>query len=247
MTEPPCLVFALRREAGPFLRRLQSVRVDPAAPWKGNGWTGTTPGGRPVRVLLCCVGRYSADAMLKKWLAGGRAPPLLVSAGFAGALIPGIDIGSLVRPAELVDDKTGRVWAVTGVPGVSGRMVTHTFMIGDPDDKEALGKKWRADAVDMESAALARVCAERSSPFGCVRAISDRMQDCLATELLALIEGHGRREISFVRLVRGLLRRPSFLFELWRLARDTRRAARVLGVELVQLLDEEAPPAAGGA
>src|SRR5205814_2188476 len=152
---------------------------DPSAPWKGNGWTGTIPGGRAVRVLLCGVGRYSADAMLKKWLTGGRCPPLLVSAGFAGALTPGLDIGSLVRPAELVDDEAGRVWPVTGIPGTSGRVVTHAFMIGRPADKEALGRKWRADAVDMESAAVARLCSEHAIPFGCVRVISDRLQDRL--------------------------------------------------------------------
>lgn len=238
MTEPPCVAFALKREARPFLRRLRGVRVDPTAPWRGNGWTGTTPAGRPVRALLCGVGKYGVEPMLTRWLAKCPPPPLLLSVGFAGGLVPELAIGALVRPAELVDDETGRTWPATGLPESRGRLVTHTFMIGRPADKEALGRKWQAEAVDMESAAFARFCAERGIPFGCVRVISDRAQDRLPLELVGLLEGHSRREISLKRLAWSLVRRPSFLFELWRLARDTRRAARVLADELVRVIDE---------
>ena len=246
MSEPPCLAFALKREAKPFLRRLRRVRIDPSAPWTGDGWTGTTPGGRPVRVLLCGVGRSSVEEMLKKWLAGGRRPPLLVCAGFAGGLTPDLGIASVIRPAQLIDDQTGRTWPASGIAGAAGRLVMHVFMIGRPADKEALGRKWQATAVDMESAEFARICLEHAIPFGCVRVISDRMRDRLPTELLGLVESHRRREISTTRLVRSLIGRPSFAFELWRLARDTRRAARVLAEELIRVVDTESPPVATG-
>jgi adenosylhomocysteine nucleosidase len=231
--EPPCVVFALQREAKPFLRRLRGVRKDASAPWRG--WLGRAAEGLAVRVMLCGVGKWSARGMLGKWLETAAPPPLLIAAGFAGALTPELHAGDIVRPAEIVDED-GQVWPVRGLPGAAGRMVTHTHMIGQPVDKQALGQRWGASAVDMESAEIARLCAERGIPFGCVRVISDRMQDALSPKLLVLLEGHSRREVSLRRVLWEVAKSPRFAVELARLARTTGRAARRLADALASEL-----------
>src|SRR5262249_49466348 len=48
-----------------------------------------------------------------------------------------------------------------------GRLLTAARLAGDPEAKRALGRKHDAMAVDMETAALARLCAAAEVPFGC--------------------------------------------------------------------------------
>lgn len=237
----PCVAFPLAREAGPFRRRLRAVRVDPAVPRPARGWTGTAPGGRPVRVILTGVGLDRTAESLQAWVdKGGRASHMIL-AGFAGALTPDLEIGSIVRPAAVVDHASGREWPVDGIEA-SGRLVTHPTMVGRPSDKAALGQKWQAVAVDMEAAGFARFCAGQAIPFRCIRSISDRLQDQLSPDLLLLVEGHSRRQVTVARFARSVLARPSYLFELGRLARDTGTAANRLADELIGLLNRQADP-----
>jgi hypothetical protein len=106
-------------------------------------------------------------------------------------------------------------------------------MVTDPGEKRALGERYGAAAVDMETAAVARACGRAGVPFGCVRAISDDVDTPLSPRLAALLAG-GR--VSPLRLLGQVARAPGLVGELWRLARQTRLAARQLGRALGELL-----------
>jgi hypothetical protein len=93
----------------------------------------------------------------------------------------------------------------------------------------------------MEAAVVAERCARGGVPFGCVRAVSDRVDLPLSPRLVSLLSG-GR--VSPVRLGWALLHSPGIVRELVRLARDTRFASRQLGTALGELLTLTMP---GGA
>jgi adenosylhomocysteine nucleosidase len=211
-----CVVFALAREAL-FFRRSASLRV-----------------------LETGMGAPAAERALREvLLAPTSAPRLVLSAGFSGALRPGLLVGDLVLATEVIDEE-GNAFACSFVPSLPehvrrGRILTSSCLVGDPGQKAALGARHQALAVDMESAALARLCRQHQVPFGCLRVISDAVDTALSPELVGLL---GRGRVRPVALALALARRPSLLAELLRLAAHTRKAARTLAQGLHQILEQ---------
>jgi adenosylhomocysteine nucleosidase len=193
--------------------------------------------GRAVLTLETGVGPAAAEAALD-WLLGCSSPrpSVVLSAGFSGALRPGLGGGDLLL-AEAVCDADGCEWPTTWAAGPlplrPGRLLTTRALVGDPVEKRRLGERYRADAVDMEAAVIARRCDGAGVPFGCVRVISDDVDTALSPALLDVLRG-GR--VGPGRLLAAVLRRPRLVGELWRLGAHTRRAARALGAALNELL-----------
>jgi len=254
----PCILFALRREAQPFYRSFPVRR--PLSPAPCPAWLCGTSLQR-VLVLESGVGAERCGQALR-WLTesylpgqGLLQPLFLVAAGFAGALRAECKVGDVILATEVVD-QGGRRWPRHPEAGEAGRegtlwrhggVLSTANMIGDPHEKRQLGERFGAVAVDMESAVAARFCAERGIPFSCVRVISDAVDTPLSPQLVRLLSGS---EVRVANLLVALARSPGLVFELWRLARDTRRAAQRLARALVHLLgrgDGSPTPATTGA
>lgn len=239
-TQPvPWVLFALGREALEVRRRWR--RIAPV-PGPGRAWLGERAG---LQVLFAetGIGAHAALATLRGLLQRGNIPSLLVSAGFAGGLEPGLQVGAVLRAREVADEN-GNVWpCVTGGEVASGRVLTVNRLVNTPAQKRELGQRHGAQVVDMESAALARACSRHGLPFGCVRAISDDVNTSLPADLARCIPGGRPRLAALLAL---LLRQPGRVGSLCRLARDSRRAARALAGTLEDLLRTEPPPPAPG-
>ncbi|MGH7169420.1 MAG: hypothetical protein ACRELG_03985, partial [Gemmataceae bacterium] len=106
-----------------------------------------------------------------------------------------------------------------------GRVLTVAKLVSDPREKERLGQQHQAVAVDMESAAAARLCQEHHVSFACLRVISDDQNTALSPHLVESLR-HGC--VSVPRLAAAVVRHPSLVAELWCLAGNTRRASRRL-------------------
>lgn len=249
----PCVAFALAREAMSFWKRFparQRVREAPCRAWLAG------PPGRTLLVLQTGLGRPAMESAVRWALGerglGGRAgrPLYLLVAGFSGALQPGRPVGHLVLADEVVDEHGGRwpptwpgerwPWREGGrTPDRSapeperGRVLTADALAADPAGKRALGVRYGALAVDMESSAAARLCHESGVAFGCLRAVSDDADTTLSPELVGLLRA-GRPSPGAV--LRALLRRPALARELLALARNTRIAADRLARALGELL-----------
>jgi adenosylhomocysteine nucleosidase len=243
--DDPCVLFALARESGPFRREFRPQQSFPGAPCRarfcGPAWLS-------VLILETGMGTANTERALN-WLLNRPLlenvpyrPKVVLSAGFAGALRPPLLVGDVFLATEVADSE-GHVWPTTW-PGElpagawepalrRGRLLTMPQMVIDPAVKRELGKRHEAAAVDMETAVLARVCSRAGVPFGSVRAISDGADTRLSPRLASLLSG-GR--VSVLRVLGQLLRAPSLAGELWRLARQTRVAARQLGKALGELL-----------
>jgi hypothetical protein len=145
----------------------------------------------------------------------------LVSFGIAGALRPGLEIGTVIDATRVVDENGEVLWEgpPLGVaPAVPGTILGASRIIDDPAEREQLRESSGADAVDMESGPLART----GRLAGCIRAISDAP----GRELAGLAEGvRLDGNVDYIGLARGFLRAPR---DTARAARDARRALKSL-------------------
>jgi nucleoside phosphorylase len=240
----PCVVFALRRESI-FFRRIYSFQQRfPGAPCRAQ-FRG--PPSQTVVMLETGLGAESMEKALRWCLSGPLfggvpyRPRFVLSAGFSGSLRPGLRVGDLVVATEVLD-RAGNRWSVSGIgkyprddSSVLGALLTVPELVGDPLEKQRLGEKHQAVAVDMETARLARLCLERHMPFACLRVISDTLDQPLSPRLVELLR---RGRVSPWRLGLALIRQPRLVSELLRLARQTRRAASRL-VALRNFLEHE--------
>lgn len=207
--------------------RVSGVRA--SAGWRGN-----------CRVVLIQtgVGPEQAGAVCRRVLAQGPLD-LAVSSGFACALVPS-RIGDLLIGTEaaryrhaapspgpdLVVPCAAEVVALAiraaqaaGVPAHTGRFATVPAVLWRAEEKRAMAAAGGV-ALDMESAAIGAVAAERGVPFLAVRAVSDLLDEDLPLDFNLFLRRRG-----WVRGLWQCLARPSSLAGLNRLRRQAGEAA----------------------
>jgi adenosylhomocysteine nucleosidase len=226
-------LFALRRESVPFARRLRLVHALRHAPCPA-ARVETARGGAIILETGIGADRAAAAA---RWVLEHVEPRLVVACGFAGALSSTLKVGDVLVASEVVEPDGELRWR-TAVPIELGdlpvgRLVTAFQLVGRPAGKRSLARQTGAVAVDMESAAIAEACQERRVPCAVVRAISDTLDTELSHRLVALLAG-GR--VAPWRVLAAVARSPGLIPELWRLAHDTRVAARRLAEALEKLV-----------
>lgn len=210
------VLFALEREAAPFRRLARDLKA--------------------VRILVTGVGSTRTRAVLEKLFSEPLPPSIIIAAGFCGALQADLQVGDVVIASEVVD-QSGRSWATNSQLSRAGqpkrRLLTVNHLIANASEKKRLRELHRADAVDMESAVIAEICAARDVRFAAVRAVSDASETELSPQLVRLLSGGN---VSVWRAVCALLGKPSLFGEFRRLARDTRLAARKLAEVLENII-----------
>jgi adenosylhomocysteine nucleosidase len=132
-----------------------------------------------------------------------------VSFGIAGALAPELEVGTVIDATRVVDERGEVLWE--GPPlGVTdartGTILGASRIVDSPEERNALHRASGADAVDMESGALAR----SGRLAGCIRAISDTPDQGLGgladgvtangdPNPLGLLRGFARAPVSTAR------------------------------------------------
>ena len=193
---------------------------------------------RDIGVRLATSGMGLARARIAARMQVAAGAKALTSVGFAGALRTPLRVGGLLLPRE-VTDASGRHFAVDARTherfsrALGQRFQIHEGVLGSVDyvvddvsRKSALARSLDADAVDMESAAIARVAHDAGLPFAVLRVICDGPQQGVARCAEGAVDAHGR--ILVARLATGLALRPWELWSLLRLGAGTFRATRVL-------------------
>lgn len=173
------------------------------------------------------IGPERALAATRRLLVAGDVDHVVVS-GIAGGLAPATSVGDLVVPDTVVDGPTGEAFAATPLGDVdpSGTIwMAGTDSYLDTDEDRAGYVAAGAVAVDMETAAIARACAEAGVPWTAFRAISDMAGDpSVGPVVMDLVDGDGRpRPLPVLQF---LVTRPHRIPRLAQLGRDASRAAR---------------------
>lgn len=233
------IVCALNIEAGCFTDRL-SVKTKV----RGNGFEVIQGflGKRPVAVMLCGVGAEAAQRGCEALLAG-HGPRWVISAGFAGGLQPQIKRGDLVLATQ-VQDTAGRQLAIDfkgslpAPPGLAihqGKLLTSERILASVAEKQATGEATGALAVEMETMAVATVCAVAGQRFLSFRVISDAMDEEVPRDVEKLIAAKTGVQRAGT-ILGGLFRRPSLVKDLWRLQEQALVSAENLARGLETLI-----------
>lgn len=215
MSRAIAIVAALPGELAPLVRRWPRLTTSGTVrAWK-------TTWGEDTCVAVC-AGMGSATvtqafAALQQWV----APTLLVSVGWAGALTPELPPGDICRPACIVDARTGERF---GSSHAGSTLVTLDHVAG-PDEKRRVRDAYRADAVDMEAATLARLSTAAGVEFRCIKAISDA-SDAMLPDLNPFITETG--QFAMARFVAHVVPRPRHWATLVRFGRHASLAAHNL-------------------
>jgi adenosylhomocysteine nucleosidase len=153
-------------------------------------------------------------------------PQVLISAGFAGALIRSLKVGSVVTPNVIVDARTGTEYRCQmGGDLVGGGVLVSATDIADAESKAHLAERFHALVVDMEAATIAKVAEEFAIGFRCVKAISDEF-DFIMPPMARFVGVDGGFQTR--RFAGWALCHPRYWPATVRLARNSRRAARAL-------------------
>jgi nucleoside phosphorylase len=162
-------------------------------------WQGTIEN-RLLHFLKVGVGPEKSAGNLDKALSQ-IVPDQILVIGYAGALDPQLKLGSLVavtKASAFSLDKSCPDWdqvqlhgsydltlaesmvsvaKAAGLEAIAGSALSSSHVLGKPEHKSLLYKRFQASAVDMETAFLAQRATSRRIAMSCIRTISDVAQD----------------------------------------------------------------------
>ncbi len=161
-------------------------------------------------------GTVNAERHLAAWLEQ-RLPRAVLSIGFAGALSPSLQAGDLVIAREVRDSNISPdASLLSAAERVQiervrfGAAVTTDEILWRAESKRALASSLDANEigfVDMESTAIAKVCARRGVPFLIVRSITDPLDEDLPLDFDRYRDGDG--QVDPKKIIRAALLRPA--------------------------------------
>lgn len=179
--------------------------------------------GHPVVALLTGIGTSRAAARARHLLASHAVDHVIVI-GVAGGLAAHVAVGDVVVPEVVVDLSDGRELRPSplGSRAPQGRLLTSDDFITDQDELGRL-RDGGATAIDMETAAIARVCEDQGCRWSVFRGISDDAFDPSVDDaILGLTRPDGSPDLGAVtRFVAG---NPLRVRLLARLGRDLKAA-----------------------
>lgn len=185
------------------------------------------------QVWMTGIGRRNAAENVRKAIARMK-PERVITAGFAGGLNPALQCGMV-----LYDEDFGAGFGPDlEVMGVRpAKFYCHRRVAITVEEKAALWRETKADAVEMESSVIRTICREFKIPSATIRVISDDAHQDLPLDFNALMTSEDR--INYVKLLGAVLSRPGRIPKLIEFQRQTIGAARKLGAVLEDLLGAE--------
>jgi adenosylhomocysteine nucleosidase len=214
------IIAALPREVAGLVKGWEARRL------AGKVWVYTRGD-----AVVACAGMGAARATVAVQAAmQAMAVTELVSVGLAGGCDPAARVGEVVRAGVVIDGRTGERYSQEG----DGLVVVTMDAIASVAEKARLYAAYRATAVDMEAAAVARLAAAHGLGFRAIKAISDAA-DFAMDDLGRFATQDGQfREGAFALHVAV---RPQMWGKTVALARNSGRALRALTAALNAELD----------
>ena len=162
----------------------------------------------------------------------------LMSWGCAAALDISMSPGTLLLPERIqsvdgIDHLVDTRWHAKAKTALQAQhalltetLIESSVVVATAHDKRSLHVTSGAFAVDMESAAIARVAASQGLPFLVVRSVADPSQLDFPPALLKALNPRG--DVRMGSLLAGLLREPQAIPELMTLGRHFKAAMNTL-------------------
>ena len=255
------VIVAFRNEIGHYLKSAGLELIDGVGNLRIHGSARTDD----VIVVEGAVGRAGAREASEELLKRHKVD-LVISAGFAGGVAPGVQAGDrylcdrlmavegpaaiwdpasvLERPVPVDPVVAGRL-ADRGVGFVTGPCLSVPHLIPTTAMKRWIGETFSTDIIDMESYWVAEAMAARGVPVWAARCVLDTIDQVLPEFVGGVVnvgKSHGLNEA-----IKYLARRPGDAANLLRLAGHTRTADESLSMLLSNMIDcLAAEPVAAG-
>jgi len=181
------------------------------------------------QVLLTGIGQKNAKNALLEFFAR-KTTRQVFTCGFAGGLNPDLKLGDVVfeTSGEKLRADLLAAGAKSGTFFCADRIATTVV------EKKKLRDETGADAVEMESAAIHAVCAERGIPCATVRVISDTANEDLPLDFNALTKPD--KSLDYGKLFAAIAKSPGKIGALMELQKKTRFAAERLAAVLEKVI-----------
>ena len=185
--------------------------------------------GSDIQVLVTGMGQRNAERTIQAWLAKER-PKLVVSAGFAGGLRPGLS-----RNTVLFDTEEGAlVKALKAAGAYPATFNCAPRVAATVKEKRALFEMTGADAVEMESGTIRKLCQQQHLPSATVRVVLDTAEVDLPLDFNVLLTED--QQLHPGKLALALAKSPGKIAALLQLRRHSTRAARRLAEVLAHAM-----------
>jgi adenosylhomocysteine nucleosidase len=201
--------FAINEEAAPFKR---IVRKNPT-----------------IRVVVTGIGQRNAERAISAAL-NQQAAAQVWTCGFAGGLDPELDAGTVVFE-ESSATIVGAALEKIGARRI--RFMCSKRMIITSAEKLALREETGADAVEMESSYIQKLCRQRNIPCVTIRIILDTADETLPLDFNQIMTPDDR--ISYGRLGLIMIKSPDKVSRMLVLRKRTKTAAENLARALSEL------------
>jgi adenosylhomocysteine nucleosidase len=220
------VTFAVRAEFAPWQRRRNFLRLPGEWPVFEAMF-----GDARVRAILTGMGQDHALEAAKRSLT--YKPDICISSGLAGSLRRGYRPGDILaarlvsevgQPVAVASHRELLSTAVDCGARQIERLATSRTLVARAEQKRQLGSQ--AEAVEMESYTILAEAARCGVPAVAIRAVSDTVEFDLPYDFERARDARG--QIRVMGVVSQVLRRPSGLPDLLKLAHDSRFAARRL-------------------
>jgi adenosylhomocysteine nucleosidase len=234
--ERVCIICAIHQESGPILRSFPRAKKSLVA--EIPAWEITMACGGSIHLLQSGIG-FNKAARAARIAADFLKPDLVVSAGFCGALFPGLETGDIIAAETLFrytleaigpDDTItcSHPPVLDACPEIRPGTFISTENIVDKFPLIAHIKHLATSetVIEMESWSIAEICRERGIKFFAIRAVSDPAENDPAELFRNICDND--LNISPVKLTLYILRKPLTIIHLVQLAINARIAGRRL-------------------
>jgi len=209
---PILVCFAVKEEARPFLERSRDRDH--------------------IRILITGMGRKNAEESLLRQLAIER-PAAVLTCGFAGGLRDDLETGAVLF---VVDEQKELDRALISAGARPAKFCCAPKVAVTSHEKRTLAKETGADAVEMESEIISRVCKSQGIVSATVRVVLDTVNEDLPLDFNALMTPEHR--MRYGKLAASLLKKPGKVSALRQFQKRCGLAAEKLAVVLAKITDQ---------
>jgi len=182
-----------------------------------------------VSILVTGIGQDNSRSKLLERL-GEFTPAFVLTCGFAGGLDPALTSGEVVFSTDNASLRARLTMAgAKPVKFYCAPRIATTVA-----EKAGLRCATGADAVEMESETIQKICSERRIPCATVRVISDAANENLPLDFNQLSKSD--LSLDFGKLAWAIAKSPGKIPPLLRLQKNCRRAATRLAELLAKVV-----------
>jgi adenosylhomocysteine nucleosidase len=245
------LIAAMNQESDALIRLIKGSKRISLGQFKGFRFH---CGDRSCVLIITGWGRKRAGEATRLLLAEAN-PQMLISFGIAGAVRSDLQIGDVVistKSCVLEDGLPGQPQRLATLSGPAWKAVTEALLQEKASVFQGTTLTTHGSQVvmkqedefphavlDMETAGIAKVAAEKEVPLVSIRSISDNPQAPIPIDLQAAVDEEDN--LLTGKLFMMIMRDPKIIFQSGRMLNNSRIAADNAALAVITMLNENSP------